>query len=216
LIIPTVAILVFAIVLIIVFFKVFHSILKAIGLVVLILLVVGIIVGLVIVSDARKFSDEFSSEYTTYILQDGDEYIAGFEAISFNFTTLKPLDIDILDDRANEESDHIRIFIEKSALNTSTVNFSLFTELNMSIESALRNSNSDYRAHAFMSALVQTMVQEGVLYVFKRTRSGDVSIKPDSLTVRILQLSNIKSLDGLKDSFTIPKMNMSLNKGVLV
>lgn len=219
-IVPIVAVLVFAIILIIVFFKVFKNILKAVGLIVLLLLLLGIIFGVVLVTDAKQFRESFETKPTTYILENDGQYLAGFEAISFNFTSIKPLTVSEIKTRADKDSKDIRVFINKSALNTTTGNFSLLHELNLSIESALKQSDANLRAHAFMSSLVQTIVQNGVLYIFKRTRTGQVQIKPESLTVRILQMTDVGLLNKLKDSVSVDVLkknlsNISINTGDL-
>jgi len=210
-IVSIVAVLVFAIILIIVFFKVFKNLLKTVGLAILLLLLIALIFGVVLSTDAKQFRESFETKPTTYILEDDGHYLAGFEAVSFNFTSIKSLTVSEIQARAENDSQDIRVFINKSALNTTTGNFSLLQELNLSIESALKQSNANLRAHAFMSSLVQTIAQNGVLYIFKRTRTGEVKIKPESLTVRILQMSNINFLNKLKRTVSVelPKKNLS-------
>lgn len=216
-IVPLIVAVLIALVLVVIFFKVFRSIIKAIVLVVLLILIVGVVFGFFIVRDARDFQETFTSKPTTYLLEDEGNLLTGFEALALNFSTITPLDKDILQQR-KKSSPAITMIIDKSILTTSTTTYSLFEELNLTLETALVHDSDVIRANAFMIALFQTLSEQGPLFLIRQTREGTVTIRPNSFIIRLIAWSNKDLLDSLKSDADVAfsevkdRINDSLTK----
>ncbi|MFP4119104.1 MAG: hypothetical protein ACLFTH_03555 [Candidatus Woesearchaeota archaeon] len=187
--------------------KLFHSILKAAVSVLLVALIVGLIAGVIIVNDTKDFKEEFTQNYSTYVLQDNGTTITGFEAKAFNFTTFKPVEHDELPSSPEKAGDDsIHVFVEKEALDIPE---SPDTEMMVGVEELLESEDQEMQARGFMMALTTSIMQQGPTFLFKHLQSDKISIIPQRPSFAIIEYTPKRLWTMAEEQFQVQKQKIS-------
>ncbi|MGM5480860.1 MAG: hypothetical protein ACQESE_00450 [Nanobdellota archaeon] len=190
-------------------FKLFHSILKATISVVILLLIIGLVGGFLLVSDAKEFKDEFTSNYSTYVLQEDGTLITAFEARAFNFTSFRPVHTDELPEfTENFTGDQIYIFIDKEAL---VIPEDPENEMVMGVKGLLESKDEMMRSQGFMMAVTTSIMQEGPTFLFKNIQEDEISIRPQRISFALIEYTPKKVWGMAEEQYNLQKQKIKGN-----
>ncbi len=158
----------------------FRSLYKAVTITIFILFLLIILVGFLVIEDAREFGKIINNNKTTYLLDEGDDIITGFQAHRLNLSTFDDLDEDDIEEIREEPTGKIFI-IKKGILSfNTTANQAL---LGFDIEDMLKSSSSENRARAFALTLAATIEEQGPFDMLLHIRDGNITVEPKTPVV---------------------------------